>query len=75
MSTDREHWQVRERYYPTPPQGTYIKMPKTLGRFSTRRLKHVKYNILYSQSMVDTAALDLKIPPFDRAFPDSPEAF
>ena len=26
--------------HPTPPQGTYIKMPKTLGRFSTRRLKH-----------------------------------
>ena len=25
--------------HPTPPQGTYIKMPKTLGRFSTRRLK------------------------------------
>ena len=26
--------------HPTPPQGTYKKMPKTLGRFSTRRLKH-----------------------------------
>ena len=27
--------------HPTPPQGTYnIKMPKTLGRFSTRRHKH-----------------------------------
>ena len=22
MSTDREHWQVRERYYPTPPHPT-----------------------------------------------------
>ena len=25
--------------HPTPPQGTYKKMPKTLGRFSTRRHK------------------------------------
>ena len=26
--------------HPTPPQGTYKQMPKTLGRFSTRRHKH-----------------------------------
>ena len=27
----------------TPPQGTYIEMPKPLGRFSTRRLKQPSY--------------------------------
>ena len=28
--------------HPTSPQGTYKKMPKTLRRFSTRRLKHLR---------------------------------
>ena len=37
-------WEVASTWtllpHPTPPQGTYKKMPKTLGRFSTRRHEH-----------------------------------
>ena len=48
----RKYMNVIAPPHPTPPQGTYKKMPKTLGRFSTRRHNHIWYIMIWIYSII-----------------------